>query len=104
MLPVRKFITYAVATFTGAYPKLFQMYLGHIFVQSALEIGKLIISKFVTETGQYFKNKFWTLLFSLNVSTVVKNSANDSTAAYLSLLCTTVLLESPVNHMRRVYC
>ena len=25
-------------------------------------------------------------------------------AANLSLLCTTVPLESPVNHMRRVYC
>ena len=70
MLPVRKFITYSVATFTGAYPQVIQMYLGHIFGQSVLEIRKLIISKLKTETrqliktipGLYFSAKMFQLL------------------------------------------
>ena len=52
---------------------------------------------FKTIPGLYFSAKMFQLFVKLN-------SANDSTEAYLSLLCTTVHLESPVNHMRRVYC
>jgi len=83
---VRKFTTYSVNTFTGGYPQVIQMYLGRIFVQSVLEIRKLIISKLKTETrqliktipGLYFSPKMFQLLVKLN-------SANDNTAAIITV-------------------
>ena len=64
----------------------------------------LFVRKLVTETRQLIKTIPWLYFSAETCQLLVQNSANNSTEASLSLLCTTVHLESPVNHVWRVYC